>query len=582
MAGTSLLFTVCFGGAWQAVEAQQKLVNVVLFEEVSNAHIPESECTSGIFENGRCFESDARRTVAVAALLAISDFNGRDGKVVSRFDDADINACDKNMSLAGFWDTQGSGLQALRGVFALSGQKPMHIVIGPRRSDTATVISPILQLASIPMIAASTTSPLLSSTTRFPNFMRTIPSDNAVAYATCKFWGVDLGLLAASVIYVADSFGEGYARAVEKHCVFGGQRLATIDGEEDAAGALAPTGAFLEFQSLAFEQSSAASIASAVAKFKASRVNVALVVALGQDNAAVLEEAYQQGAIRSVPQSLWAISSAATLQHLEALSEAAKRAVSGSMRVTATGAVESNAAWHRFVQRWPSLKASDFNQHLPEYWQVNDTLFTDFDVNASSIAREDAAFTYDAVASAALITCNVAPHRPLATTRIWDSELVFCTATQGPLPADFGKLFLGNKSTVEFTGLSGEVKFDVAGDRAASSAHFLLTNVLLQRSEGATSGSRALQYVRKAEFKNDSWVWYSGKLDFIFNHDATDLPVDILAEPSLPPPPPPPPAVTLSSVGRVSFFVLIVLGGLLLCLSICAIMPCSYAAFFRQ
>eukprot|EP00965_Chrysotila_dentata_P248589 6208425-Pleurochrysis_carterae.AAC.1 len=321
------LFSFASLAAASAAVLQQH-INLALFQDISDISISEGSCETGQFKAGRCFYFIDRAAVAVAALRAIEDFNNRDNRIISRFGDPDVVACQKNVSFAGFWDTKGSGIEALRNLLSVLNQTRLDVLISSTGSDRATAIAPTLGLLSIPTIAAAATSPALSDVDRFPTFMRTVPSDDGAAKAICNFWGNNLELLDAAVIYVADPFGDGYAQAVLKHCVFGG----TVPTPQQLYASTDTSAQSFRIEIFGFEQSSAVSIESAVARFGASKINVALVVALGQDNPSVLQEAYNRGFLRSVPQSLWALSDGARLNMLDLLSEPARHAVSGSIR----------------------------------------------------------------------------------------------------------------------------------------------------------------------------------------------------------------------------------------------------------
>uniref|UniRef100_A0A7S4F0B8 Receptor ligand binding region domain-containing protein n=1 Tax=Chrysotila carterae TaxID=13221 RepID=A0A7S4F0B8_CHRCT len=436
------------------------------------------------------------QSVALSSLLAVQHFNNRDGRFVPAFSSPEMRACDKNWTLTGLVDTQSSSLVATRHIvrwFDEHASHP-HVIVGPARSSEAGAVATVASAQNVPVISYWATAPELSSSPRFPNFMRTIPCDRGSAFAVCSFWATEMHFSAGAVVYAHDAYGDGFKSVLRHLCVEKfGMRIQTfeVDGfTEDA-------------------------VASPIAALVAVGMNVVHVIATGLEVVCVIEAAVAQGALRRHPTSLWTLTDGISASDLGLLSIAAKDAIDGSVRIAAQGANDENPLWQRFVQEWSTFTPPPYSDRLPANWSTSESVFSDFDINASSIGRDIATFMYDAVAAAGFLACRAAP--------------------QGPLPTTFGANFYEARRNWSFDGLTGSVSFDENGDRVVASGTWSLSNVLLD------AATNEFELVLKAVFDGGRWVWRAGKRDLVYNYRSTDEPVDQLQPPSPPPSPPPPP-----------------------------------------
>jgi hypothetical protein len=121
-----------------------------------------------------------------------------------------------------------------------------------------------------------------------------------------------------------------------------------------------------------------------------------------------------------------------------------------------------------------------YNSLLPADWQATQAFVSSFDALNSGYLRDVGTYEYDAIAALGLLACAVAP--------------------TGPLNATFGADVWNARTTLEFTGLSGTVKFDAIGNRDLSTAQFELSNLLV-----APDGSWTVP--RVAKYNNSRWDW---------------------------------------------------------------------------
>jgi len=494
------LFVMLSGGM-----AQEKLqavkhdvpVSLAMLQLWSSFGTAHHNCPNGI-HRGACLLDSSWQSVALIGLLAVSHFNQRDSRFVPAFNSSLVRACDKRLSLKGPIDIGGDAIGTLQQIADLKKDVAglPDIFIGPITSDGSLSMVALAGLPLTTIISYWPSSPEASLSSRYPRFMRTIPSDNDLALAVCSFWEHEMQFEAAAVINSNDAKGERYKQALQRYCL------------EDV---------YMDLRSFAFEIGSPEGIEEAVKAFGQTGINIALVIASASDTVGVFELAVKHEVLRRSPPSLWVIADSVSPTDLFALSDEAKDAVDGSVRIVATGATETNPRWRRFVQEWPTFTPPPLSELLPSNWSTAAEFFSDFDVNASTVARDVGTFMYDAVAAAALQACVVAP--------------------QGPVPSTFGADFHDAKRNVSFAGLSGTVYFDEAGDRDPTSGNFILSNVLLNDS------TREFSFVVRASLKTSRWDWSEGQRNLVYNYRSESTPVARLQ----PPPPPPPPPLFAAS-----------------------------------
>uniref|UniRef100_A0A7S4F923 Phosphoinositide phospholipase C n=1 Tax=Chrysotila carterae TaxID=13221 RepID=A0A7S4F923_CHRCT len=454
-------------------------------------------------------------------------FNERDGRFVPAFSSPLTHACNKNLSLDGLIDTRSTVPPALLGlVRALrnSGGHP-RLIIGPGRSEVSLAVSTMAGFLGIPVISYSSTSPLLSSAARYPFFMRSIPTDEGEASAICTFWRSEMQFTAAAVLYAQDTYGIGFAALLRHHCV-------------DTYT--------MRIHMLSFEASTHETLVASVESLRNSGLNAVLIVGVGPENTWAIEEAVAQGLLRRSPTSVWAIAGGASPSDLHALSSAAKEAADGSIRVATMGATETNPLWRRFVQEWPLFTPPAHSDSLPANWSTAESVFANFNINASSVARDIGTYMYDAVAAAGLLACAASP--------------------QGPLSSTFTSDLFDARSSTHFAGLTGNVSFDKNGDRTVTRVSVSLSNVLYDVHTGK------FNFVGKATIQGGLVKWTAGRRDLVYNFRSTEEPVAQLKPPPppLPPPTPPPLPPPSSTVVTARFLAILVIAVVLVGAACCS------------
>ncbi|CAF3850566.1 unnamed protein product [Rotaria sp. Silwood1] len=86
-------------------------------------------------------------------------------------------------------------------------------IVGPYLSREAEIIAPFAQKIGIPVISYSATDPDLSNRNVYPNFYRTVPSDDLAALALVKLF-IRFNWTSCTVIYQNDAFGLGGVRSI--------------------------------------------------------------------------------------------------------------------------------------------------------------------------------------------------------------------------------------------------------------------------------------------------------------------------------------------------------------------------------
>ncbi|CAF4137314.1 unnamed protein product, partial [Rotaria sordida] len=109
--------------------------------------------------------------------------------------------------------TTGNLVDSLSDTCRSVSQSNIVGIIGPHLSREAVIISPVGQSLGIPVIAYSATSPDLSDKIAYPNFYRTVPSDNIAAKALVKLFNI-YDWTSCVIIYQNDAFGSGASKTI--------------------------------------------------------------------------------------------------------------------------------------------------------------------------------------------------------------------------------------------------------------------------------------------------------------------------------------------------------------------------------
>jgi phosphatidylinositol phospholipase C, delta len=196
-------------------------ISLTVLQIESDQRYSQANCR-GTWSVGKCW-LDEMKPLAVAALLALEDVNSRNGRYVPQLASDAMRACDKQL-VASFSDSESVATASVKAIVsAISNdgdgqrQRP-HMIIGPANSAAAIPTAILAGVEDIPQLSYWATSSELSSTSAYPRFMRTVPTDDATSFAVCSFWAKDLGYKHAAVVYVADSYGRSFRKKLISHC----------------------------------------------------------------------------------------------------------------------------------------------------------------------------------------------------------------------------------------------------------------------------------------------------------------------------------------------------------------------------
>jgi hypothetical protein len=443
---------------------------------------------------GSCWLDSSWQAVAVAGLAAVHDFNERAGTFAPSLGSDAVLACDKQLSVS-LLDSGSTGPAALvEFVKALYSTAPPIALVGPARSASSKSVAGLAGVKNLPQISYWATSAELDDTSSYPRFMRTIPSDVVAASALCSFWDEQMSFKHVAIVYMGDTWGDALAEGLSSYC---GERSIYVESFRFESGSDKTTG----------------SIQAAVRGLRASGIRVVLVACMGSTECGkIVEEALEVGALDPTKPSWWGFADGVSLSDARSFSPQVQEALHGSFQVLPVGGVEGNARWDAFVESWADRSAADYNRFLPPDWQLPDDFFS-ATAGAKShygLLSQIGAYEYDAVVALGLLACEAAP--------------------TGALPASFGARFWAVKDTLQFAGLSGNVRFtaDGIGNRDPSTANVQLRSWQLEDATGGGGGGSLGDKVL-ARYEEGAWVWEGGSQEasgMVFNGGGTSVPDD--------------------------------------------------------
>ncbi|CAF2960237.1 unnamed protein product [Rotaria sp. Silwood2] len=109
--------------------------------------------------------------------------------------------------------TSGNIIDSLSDACRSVSQSNIVGIVGPELSREATITAPFGESIGIPVISYAATNPDLSDENAYPNFYRTVPSDNTAAIALVKLFN-RFSWTSCLIIYQNDAFGSGGAKAI--------------------------------------------------------------------------------------------------------------------------------------------------------------------------------------------------------------------------------------------------------------------------------------------------------------------------------------------------------------------------------
>jgi len=241
----------------------------------------------------------------------------------------------------------------------------MHAVVGPARSAASGPTAALLGARNITQVTYWSTAKSLNDLDIYPRFMRTIPIDDAVAFALCQMWKLDLSYTRAAALYSAEAYGEAYAASLVEHCHTLG----------------------IEVLAFPYVQHDEVDMRAQVNSLAATGVRVVLCIVMGSDVHSLLEEAYDAGSLGEG--SMWVFSDSVTSSELSRTSAPVRQALHGSLRILAAGATAGNIYWQRFASDgWQRLDPATINMRLPAEWQLSDDFFTKIDAHRNANLRD--------------------------------------------------------------------------------------------------------------------------------------------------------------------------------------------------
>ena len=202
-------------------------IKLLVLQRMTDVRTTQETCdASNWFGNSatnseqRCWLGDAWKAVATTGLAAVEHFNNRVSTYVPEF--ANLGGCDKQIA-ATVLDSGSMGTPSVKALLTqLSSGNAPDAIIGPSRSAASMPTATLAGVEDIPQISYWATSAKLDSLDDYPRFMRTIPTDDAVAFSVCQFWASDLGYTKAAIIHSNDGYGEAYKESVVNHCLSAG------------------------------------------------------------------------------------------------------------------------------------------------------------------------------------------------------------------------------------------------------------------------------------------------------------------------------------------------------------------------
>eukprot|EP00232_Nephroselmis_pyriformis_P022555 CAMPEP_0182854756 /NCGR_PEP_ID=MMETSP0034_2-20130328/1446_1 /TAXON_ID=156128 /ORGANISM="Nephroselmis pyriformis, Strain CCMP717" /LENGTH=1923 /DNA_ID=CAMNT_0024985631 /DNA_START=60 /DNA_END=5827 /DNA_ORIENTATION=+ len=379
--------------------------------------------------------SDYWRRVTAAAYLAVEHINTRNSTIVPQ-----AASLPEGFSLLPFlFDTRFTSSGGIL-AFTEAAREDVAALVGGARSAVNANVASLAGEAELPQVSYWSTSSALTSTSLFPTFSRTIPTDEALTefyVAAFKFWN----WTRVAVLYTADEWGAAFYQNVRDR------------GREQTPP--------IEVSPFRFDYGSDRSIKTALAGIKRDEFYVVLSLVFAPDVPSVFFNAEDMGLLRSG--RAWVSGDIAieeAVDNLEAAGDAPgaarlRRNLAGSVRIGSIGSAAPG--WEGLVRAYKEGAEAATREVVQEL---------EFARLGTALTNEDiAAFSYDAVWSIALSLAAVEAASPAPADRA-------ATAARG---GDVHRALLG----IEFEGSSGTVKFTPDGDRNLDGVQVQILNYAL-------------------------------------------------------------------------------------------------------
>ena len=129
----------------------------------------------------KCWQGDNWKAVMLPGLMALKHFNDRNPVYVSEF--GDLAGCDKKFAPT-IVDSGSVGSISTKALLdLLTGENIPDIIVGPARSAATMPTALISGIYDIPQVSFWATSGKLDDDSEYSRFMRTLPTDDAVAFS---------------------------------------------------------------------------------------------------------------------------------------------------------------------------------------------------------------------------------------------------------------------------------------------------------------------------------------------------------------------------------------------------------------
>jgi ABC-type branched-subunit amino acid transport system substrate-binding protein len=459
---------VALGVVLGAGDARARPLKVGFLIPISDGVSGQTSCSADqMFHAGYCqwygtAEAPAGElALATTGLLAVEHFNARNGKYVKEL--GALGGCSVQMTTTVEDDGSDASL-SVRNLFKMIDTDIPDVVIGTDTSSSSRATAVVSGVFGIPQLSYWATSSTLDNKADYPLFMRSIPTDDALAFSVCKYW-VSKGYKFASVVYVNDNFGEAWQAAVVKQCAKMGMKQVLTMPFSD--------GTLEEVD----EQ-----MKTLAASIKATGINVVLLVIVDLGLSSYFKAAFELGMTGSGTSLMVSGGTSSDYANLEPKH---LPHLTGTLYAASTGGVATNPVFKAFMDDWPTVNRTAVNARMPAHWQLPVSFFQN--VPADKMEITDAGvFAYDNVIFAGLFACANFP--------------------DGNFPADFGQRLFDARQQVNFTGLSGHVVFDEVGNRAPETANYVLSNLVAQYNAADNSSSFSLVPAGVYNTTSEAWV----------------------------------------------------------------------------
>lgn len=430
-----------------------------------------------------------------AIVLAAHHLNTGDGSIVPQIQGLH-ERCKVRFSVEAA-DTEFDGGKALRQVNELTGRNPTDMqepmpcaFIGPYRSAVSISTSIILGTLGYAQVSPASVSDELDDKSQYPLFGRTVPSNQGNAIPLALYVRDVLKLQHLAVIYVNDSYGNGY-----------------VDSLHKAADVYTPD---LKIHPIPLDIGGT-SMESAIAKLKDVRYRFVLAAVFTREtHDALMAEAYKQGvAGNGLHNWFFGATFVDTLSNrVFEKGSPLHLAYRGIGQIQFSGGVDGLPNYDTYLHKIAQLQNPTDMEYLRNVFPKYDdeeheswTSMADDPEFLLTVPNSYNPFSYEAAIALGIAACDAITENNILTGQDHMAAL---------------------RKTV-FKGVSGNnvVFNNVTGTRDPSSALFKVTNYVEREQQ---DGDIRFEPVTAYLFRRSRWVFVQ---DYLFNDGTSNIPVDI-------------------------------------------------------